>query len=299
MRVSVLLNPTQCSKPRPPRPLKLVRRGWRPGEGHRSHSPASTAGAVRRALDSGATVVAAGGGDGTVSTIAAALPDSHVPLGVLPLGYAQPFREGSRPSRRPRAGSRRHRRRPPDAGRRGRGQRPGLHQQLVDRHLSRHRCRTRGTASPRLPEMDCLRDRDGPGAAQVSRSRRTRPQRSGAPRHSGRRSCSSATTNTRWRGSASAGGPAWIRAACTAYVAPRLRADLPKLGASALLGRATRNPSLRAFATDELEVSTPGRRMLRVALDGEVTHMVTPLRYRVRHAALEVMVPGSATSAAT
>ena len=77
-----------------------------------------------------------------------------------------------------------------------------------------------------------------------------------------------------------------------AYVAPRQRArDLPKLGASALLGRATRNPSLRAFATSELEVDTPGRRMLRVALDGEVIYMPTPLRYRVRHGALEVMVP--------
>jgi len=29
--------------------------------------------------------------------------------------------------------------------------------------------------------------------------------------------------------------------------------------------------------------------MLRVALDGEVMHMVTPLRHRVRRAALEVM----------
>ena len=60
---------------------------------------------------------------------------------------------------------------------------------------------------------------------------------------------------------------------------------------SAILGRATGNPSLRAFATSELDVDTPGRRMLRVALDGEVVYMATPLRYRIRHGALEVMAP--------
>jgi diacylglycerol kinase family enzyme len=69
---------------------------------------------------------------------------------------------------------------------------------------------------------------------------------------------------------------------------------------AALLGRATAHPSLRAFATKDLQVSSPGRRGLRVAVDGEVAHMALPLEYRVRAAALQVMAPVDApTSAAT
>ncbi len=82
------------------------------------------------------------------------------------------------------------------------------------------------------------------------------------------------------------------RGTLVAYLAPRLgAADLPKLLALALAGRVRRTRTLESFATRELEIDTPGRRRLRVALDGEVRVMATPLRYRVLPGALAVIVP--------
>ena len=77
-----------------------------------------------------------------------------------------------------------------------------------------------------------------------------------------------------------------------AYVAPRLRPrDLPKLVALALVGRARSQHTLETFAAVALQVETPRRRRVRVAVDGEVARMSTPLRYRVRPLALRVIVP--------
>ena len=75
-----------------------------------------------------------------------------------------------------------------------------------------------------------------------------------------------------------------------AYLAPRVHArDLPKLLASALIGR--EHDTLESFGAVALQVGTPGRRRLRVAIDGEVAVMSTPLQYRVRPGALKVIVP--------
>jgi diacylglycerol kinase family enzyme len=77
-----------------------------------------------------------------------------------------------------------------------------------------------------------------------------------------------------------------------AYLAPRVHGrELPKLVVLALTGRASERHTLEAFATCELQVGTPPHRVLRVALDGEVVLMHTPLLYRVRPRALNVIVP--------
>jgi diacylglycerol kinase family enzyme len=47
--------------------------------------------AARRALEGGATLVAAGGGDGTINAVASVMVDSGVPFGVLPLGTLNHF----------------------------------------------------------------------------------------------------------------------------------------------------------------------------------------------------------------
>ena len=48
-------------------------------------------GATRAAVTSGASLVVAGGGDGTVSTVASVLAGGNIPLGILPLGTLNHF----------------------------------------------------------------------------------------------------------------------------------------------------------------------------------------------------------------
>src|SRR5437764_461537 len=49
------------------------------------------AGAARRALAEGASLIVAGGGDGTISTVASVLAGTEATLGVLPLGTLNHF----------------------------------------------------------------------------------------------------------------------------------------------------------------------------------------------------------------
>ncbi len=75
-----------------------------------------------------------------------------------------------------------------------------------------------------------------------------------------------------------------------AYLAPRVHArDLPRLLVLALLGRVKEQHALESFGTAALQVGTPRRHRLRVALDGEVMRMTTPLHYVVRPRALGVI----------
>jgi diacylglycerol kinase family enzyme len=78
----------------------------------------------------------------------------------------------------------------------------------------------------------------------------------------------------------------------SAYLAPRVHArELPKLLALALTGRARQSHIFESVVVRELRVETPGTRLLRVAIDGEVARIATPLRYRTRPLALRVIVP--------
>jgi diacylglycerol kinase family enzyme len=77
-----------------------------------------------------------------------------------------------------------------------------------------------------------------------------------------------------------------------AYLAPRVHArELPKLLALALIGRVRKTHTLQSLPTAALDVDTPSRRRLRVALDGEVVVMTPPLLYRIKPLALTVIVP--------
>jgi diacylglycerol kinase family enzyme len=77
-----------------------------------------------------------------------------------------------------------------------------------------------------------------------------------------------------------------------AYVAPRLHGrDLPRLLLSALARGTADGQGLERFSTVALDVETPHARRIRVSLDGEVAIMTTPLHYRIRCAALNVLVP--------
>lgn len=75
------------------------------------------------------------------------------------------------------------------------------------------------------------------------------------------------------------------------YVAQRpTRFGLLKLALRALFGRLRQAREFDVFQAREMTIETRHRR-LRVATDGEVTVMAPPLRYRIRPAALSVIVP--------
>jgi diacylglycerol kinase family enzyme len=76
------------------------------------------------------------------------------------------------------------------------------------------------------------------------------------------------------------------------YLAPRARTrDLPVLFAKALAGRASRSGAFEIVPAAEVTIETRWAGRIRVAVDGEVTGMVAPLRHRARPRGLQVVVP--------
>jgi diacylglycerol kinase family enzyme len=75
------------------------------------------------------------------------------------------------------------------------------------------------------------------------------------------------------------------------YMTPRLHArQLPGLLARALLGRAAQSGQFEIVPSTAFVVNLPGSQV-RVACDGELETMATPLQYRVRPGALNVILP--------
>jgi diacylglycerol kinase family enzyme len=68
------------------------------------------------------------------------------------------------------------------------------------------------------------------------------------------------------------------------------RLGLVRLALRALLGRVEKAEEFVAMSTTEVSIETR-RSRIRVATDGEITMMRPPLRYRLRPAALRVIVP--------
>jgi diacylglycerol kinase family enzyme len=87
--------------------------------------------------------------------------------------------------------------------------------------------------------------------------------------------------------------------ALSLYVAQRPgRLGLLRLALHALFGRLAQAADFDVLLAPDIEIATHHKR-LRVATDGEVTIMATPLRYRIRAGALAVMVPVPAPVPAT
>ena len=84
---------------------------------------------------------------------------------------------------------------------------------------------------------------------------------------------------------------------CLFVAARGRRRDLLKLALWTLLGRASRACELQALCAREILIETR-RKRVRVALDGEVTWMESPLRYRTLPGALRVIVPAGEARAA-
>jgi diacylglycerol kinase family enzyme len=76
------------------------------------------------------------------------------------------------------------------------------------------------------------------------------------------------------------------------YLAPQARTrDLPVLLGKALIGRASRSGAFEIVPVTEVTIDTRAARRIRVAVDGEVARMSTPLKYRMCPGALQVVVP--------
>ncbi|HSD71830.1 MAG TPA: diacylglycerol kinase family protein, partial [Thermoanaerobaculia bacterium] len=81
------------------------------------------------------------------------------------------------------------------------------------------------------------------------------------------------------------------RGELSAYLAPGAKpADFLILALRALLGRLRGSPGFEVLRTTELRIETRGDRA-RVANDGEIAMLPTPLRYRILPGALHVIVP--------
>jgi diacylglycerol kinase family enzyme len=81
------------------------------------------------------------------------------------------------------------------------------------------------------------------------------------------------------------------RGVLSLYVTNRAgRWGLVRLAVRALFGRLHEEKDFLALLTDKVKIETR-HRQLRVAFDGEVDVMETPLHYQSRPGALRVMVP--------
>jgi diacylglycerol kinase family enzyme len=254
-------------------------------------SAATAAAAARAAVESGATVVVAVGGDGTIRNVASALMGSNTPLGVIPAGTLNHFARDLRI--------------------------PFDFAQAVAIIAARHvagidvgdvndRIFLNNSSIGIYPDIVLARDelcRQGYRkwtAFVLATSRILRRYRGVVVRITEGQSTRSARTPFLFIGNNEyqvdglnlgartnlAGGQLF------AYLAPRVRPrNLPAMLAWALVGRAASHGTLESFSAVELRVDTRRRRSLRVALDGEVLHLTTPLRYRMRPRALSVIVP--------
>ena len=247
--------------------------------------------AARSALSNGAAAVVAGGGDGTVSSVASILVGSNTPLGVLPLGTLNHFAKD--------AGI------PQDL--------EGAVATVVAAHVTsvdvgevNGRTFINNSSIGVYPDIVTERERlrtQGHRkwlAFALATGRIVRRYRGLIVRITAHDATARARTAFLFVGNNkyqidgfNLGARARLDGGqLVAYLAPRVHArDLPKLLALALAGRAKHDHALESFAVTELHVDTPGRRRLRVALDGEVIVMTRPLRYRTRPRSLRVIVP--------
>jgi diacylglycerol kinase family enzyme len=294
VQITIFLNPSAGTKQPPDLPSRLTDLFNAAGLPARIVSLATAgdiAHAARAAAQPGTVAVVAAGGDGTVRSVAAGLVGSHTPLAVLPLGTLNHFAkdlgiplaldEAVRTIVASRVIS-------VDVGEvNGRifvnnssiGIYPSI---VVEREALRHRGYRKWTAL-------------AVASAKVLRHYRGMVVRiaSGDAARISRTPFLFVGNNEYQIDGIGLGGRTRLDAGrLFVYLAPRVRTrDLPRLLAWALIGRAREHRTLESFPAVDLRVGTTRARRLRVALDGEVMRLNTPLHYRVRPRALRVLVP--------
>lgn len=247
--------------------------------------------AARKAIDDGVQVVVAGGGDGTINAVASVLAGSGVAFGVLPLGTLNHFAkdigiplELDEAVRNVAEG----RRIQVDVGEVNdrvflNNSSLGLYPDIVhEREKQQHRL-GRGkwpaaawatiAALRRFPFLSVRLTVDG---AQLAR--RTPFVFIGNNEYS-------------MQGLSIGARERLDRGVLSLYVAQRPgRLGLLRFAFRAMCGRLAQERDFDVMLSKQFDIETRHAH-LRVATDGEVTVMATPLRYRIRPAALTVIVP--------
>jgi diacylglycerol kinase family enzyme len=247
---------------------------------------------ARRALSSGARAVVAGGGDGTVSSVAGVLAGTVCPLGVLPLGTLNHFAKD-------------------------------LRIPLTLEEAARNVCEGREVSVdvsevngqvfinnsslglyPRIVRRrEKLQERSGSGKwsafvraalAMLRRYPFLDVRLSADGQEIVRKTPFVFVGNNEYQTeSVQMGGRERLDAGhMSLYVAHRTgRLGLLRLALSALFGRLRQAKDFDSHSAQEIWVETRRHKRLPVATDGEVTLMTTPLHYRIRPGALRVIVP--------
>jgi diacylglycerol kinase family enzyme len=246
---------------------------------------------ARRALEGGARLVAAGGGDGTINAVASVMVDSDVPFGVLPMGTLNHFAKD--------LGI------PLELDAAVRNLAEG-HPCAVDVAEVNGRIFLNNSGLGLYP--DIVHDREkqqrrlGRGKwlaalwAALSALRRY-PFLSMRVKVEGERLARRTpfvfigNNVYKMQGLAIGERERLDGRTLSLYVAQHpTRLGLLRFAFQALLGRLGEERDFDVVLAPEMEIETR-RRHMRVSTDGEVTVMETPLRYRVRPGALKVVVP--------
>jgi len=257
----------------------------------RQVDPQDCRAAATAAVQAGAPVVVAAGGDGTVSAVAGALVDTPIPLGILPMGTLNHFaRDLGLPTELTLAAkilAAGHVRQVDVAEVNGRpfinncsiGLYPHMvtHRERQRQRLGRNKWFAMGLAVfsvvGRYPLVHVLID--APGLLVRSRTPLV------------------FVGNNRYHINLLKLGsrPALDGGELSVYLVntPR-RISLIALAVRLLLGRARAERDFRSFVVPQVRIETH-RRHLRVALDGEVLRLDPPLRFRSRPGALAVLAP--------
>ena len=253
--------------------------------------PGEDADRAARNASARAAIVVAGGGDGTVSSVAAGIIDSTAALGVLPLGTLNHFAKAVRiPLGLPEAvaviaaGHTRQL----DVGRVNdrvfvNNSSVGVYPDLVEERETLRRRGHRKWPAMAIATLRVLRRyRDMSVVIDVegrARSWRTPFVFVGNNEYS----LDGLRIGARTRLDE---GKVYV------YVAPRARLrDLPLLLVQALAGRAARSGAFEILAATEAQIQTSRGGGILVSIDGEVARMRTPLCYRSCPGALKVVLP--------